>query len=114
MRTPAPGDFPVDVEGVGSFVFGRRTLRDELRISAEIARTNEGVDTNNAQPGTPEYFLAQVGGWMAVLRVLTVNAPAEWDLDTMDPLDETTYQKLALAHAALREKEGSFRRGAKP
>jgi len=110
MRDPASTDFSVDVEGVGSFRFARRTLRDEMRISAEFARMAEGVDLVDAKVGSPEYFLSQVGGWISPLKVLTVSAPDGWDLDSMDPLDEDTYSKLMRVHDALRAKEGSFRR----
>lgn len=102
MRTPAPTDFHLDVEGVGHFVFAKRTMRDEMRIAAEFSRLTEGVTT-------PTTYLELVAGWLSALTVLTVQAPDGWDLETMDPLDEDTYAQLMRVHAALREKEGSFR-----
>lgn len=103
-RLPAATDFHVSVEGIGTFSFGKRTMRDELRIAAEFSRLTEGVDS-------PTPFLATVAGWISQLRVLTVSAPDGWDLDALDPLDSDSYAKLLKVHGALREKEGSFRRG---
>lgn len=95
-------DFTVDVEGVGTFSFGRRTMRDEIKIQVEYARLIEGVE--------PTEWLAVVAGWIATLRVLTVAAPAGWDIDEMDPLDDQTYARLAKVHQVLVDKERSFRR----
>lgn len=102
-RTPAATDFFVTVDGIGTFSFGQRMLRDELRIAAEFSRLTEGVDT-------PSAWLNIVAGWISVLTVLTVTAPAGWDIEAMDPLDESTYDKLRKVHTALREKESSFRK----
>lgn len=104
-RSSAATDFFVDVPNVGAFSFAKRTLRDELRIAAEYSRLTEGVET-------PTEWLQMVGGWIAALTVLTVSAPAGWNIETMDPLDPETYGKLAAVHMALREKEQSFRSGA--
>lgn len=95
-------DFSVTVEGVGRFVFGHRKMGDELEIQREYARMIDGV--------TPTDWLATVAGWLAALKVLTVSAPAGWNLDELDPLDEATYSKLHNVHHALREQERSFRR----
>lgn len=95
-------DFSVDVEGVGTFQFGRRTMRDEIKIQVEYARLIEGVE--------PTEWLAVVAGWIATLKVLTVMAPADWDIEEMDPLDDETYARLARVHQALVDKERSFRR----
>lgn len=102
-RLPNRNDFTVPVEGIGAFTFGKRKLRDELAIGAEYSRLTEGVDT-------PTPWLEAVAGWIAALKVLTVEAPEGWNIDEMDPLDPETYAKLRKVHAALREKEGSFRR----
>lgn len=111
-REPQKTDFIVEVEGLGNFTFARRTMRDEIKIQREFARYIDGVE--------PTTWLAQVGGWLSDLRILLVSAPEDWmmdidgnpitDLMDVDPLDEDTYAKLANVHAALREKEGSFRR----
>lgn len=101
-RPAAATDFHVPVDGIGTFSFAKRTLRDELRIGAEYSRLTEGVET-------PSAWLSIVAGWISVLKVLTVAAPAGWDIEAMDPLDQETYDKLREVHEALREKERSFR-----
>lgn len=106
MRTANATDFFVDVENVGRFRFGRRTMRDELRIGVEYSRLTEGVDT-------PTEFLALFAGIIAALTVLTVEAPKGWDIEAMDPLDQDSYNQLMEVHAALRAKEADFRRSAK-
>jgi hypothetical protein len=105
-RLPNSTDFQITIDDIGTFTFGRRRMRDELAIAAEFSRLTEGVET-------PTPFLANVAGWISVLKVLTVEAPEGWDIDAMDPLDDDTYAKLVKVHVALREKEGSFRSGSK-
>lgn len=108
-RTPRPSrptDFTVPVEGVGRFVFGKRTMADELAIQREYADIIQGIE--------PTVWLETMGGWLSVLRVLTVDAPAGWDLDELDPLDEETYAKLSRVYEELRNQERSFRGGQKP
>lgn len=105
-RIPSPTDFQIPVDGIGTFTFARRRMRDEMAIAAEFSRLTEGVET-------PTPYLASVAGWISTIKVLTVEAPEGWDMDSMDPLDEDTYAKLVKVHTALREKEASFRGGAK-
>lgn len=102
-RTPAATDFFVDVPEIGTFSFAYRMIGDEMRIAAEYSRLTEGV-------ATPTAWLTIVAGWISALKVLTVAAPAGWDIDRMDPLDEDTYDKLRKVHTALREQESSFRK----
>ena len=102
MRAPSATDFHVEVDGVGTFSFARRTMRDEMRIQAELSRLTEGVES-------PNFTLQTVGGWIAHLKVLTVSAPDGWDLDQMDPLDEDVYGQMFKVFTALRNKEDSFR-----
>jgi len=105
MERPAHAtDFTIPVDDIGTFRFGRRTLRDEMRIGAEYSRLTEGVET-------PTASLDLIAGWIATLKVMTVEAPAGWDIDAMDPLDDGTYAKLLKVHAAFRQKESSFRLG---
>ena len=104
MHAPGATDFYVEVEPIGTFTFAKRTMRDELRILAEVSRLTEGVESPTAQ-------LSVLAGWLAPLKVLTVRAPEGWDLETLDPLDPESYQKLIKVYGALRDKEGSFRRG---
>ena len=105
-RAPQDTDFTVRVDDVGTFTFGKRTMRDEIAIQVEFARLIDGVE--------PTAWLQAVGGWVSVLKVLTVRAPDGWDLDGMDPLDDETYAKLKRVYDALTEKESSFRRPKKP
>lgn len=102
-RPSASTDYFVDVDGVGTFSFARRTMRDEMRIAAEYSRLTEGVET-------PTAYLELVAGMLSTLRVLTVSQPDGWNLDDLDPLDSDSYTKLVKVHNALRAKEDSFRR----
>lgn len=101
-RTPQATDYRVSVEGVGDFVFAKRTMRDEINVQVEFARIIQGVE--------PTQWLQVVGGCLSDLRVLTVKSPEGWDLDALDPLEEDVYAKLVLVHDALIAKERSFRR----
>lgn len=98
-------DFTVQVDGVGTFTFGRRTMRDEIAIQVEYARIIDGVE--------PTAWLQAVGGWLSVLRTMTVRAPDGWDLDAMDPLDDETYARISKVYEAFVEKERFFRQWAK-
>lgn len=102
-----PESFSLNVEGIGTFLFSRRTMRHEIKVSAEYSRLTEGVTT-------PTAYLDLVSTWLATLSVLTVSAPEGWDLNAMDPLEEETYARLSKVFAALRAKEDSFRRKAAP
>ncbi len=102
-REAALNDFTITVDGIGVFRFGRRTMRDEIRIQVEYARMIEGVE--------PTAWLSAVCGWLATLRVLSVDVPEGWDLDALDPLDDGVYARLLKVYTALAEKERSFRPG---
>lgn len=101
-RRPQTTDFNVDVDGIGSFSFAKRTMADEIKIQVEYARIIEGVEATE--------WLSRVGGWISTFKVLTVRAPAGWDIDDMDPLDNKVYEDMMLVYLALRAKEDSFRR----
>lgn len=101
-RSPSATDFIVPVKGIGNFTFAYRTMGEEMKLQVEYARMIDGV--------TPTEWLSTVCGWIATLRTLTVRAPEGWDIDEMDPLDDDSYAKIMMVHAALRAKEGSFRR----
>lgn len=103
-RSPSTTDFSIDVDGVGSFTFGRRAFRDELKTQVEYARIIEGVQ--------PTPWLHAVATWISDLKVLTVRAPEGWDIEAMDPFDDQTYADLMKVHGGLLEKERSFRPGA--
>lgn len=99
-----PNVYPVTVDGIGEFVFKRRTMRLQLAIEVETARLSEGV----ALPNDVAIFIAAV----AELKVLTEAAPKGWAPDEADPYEPEAYSKIIRAWRALSEKEGSFRRGA--
>lgn len=105
-RTAQETDYTVPVEKIGTFTFGKRTMRDEFAVQVEYARIIDGTE--------PTAWLQAVGGWISTLRVLTVSAPAGWDVDELDPTDPETYAKLQLVYEALSERERSFRRKPKP
>lgn len=105
MRNPSPRDFALDVEGIGRFVFGRKTVMDALAIECEYTRLTEGLDV------VPDY-LGVLASAIANLRILTVKAPDGWDIEGMDGEDEETYTRLKKVWGALRDKLASFR--AKP
>jgi hypothetical protein len=98
----APNEFTFNVEGVGTFTLARRNMRRESAVGAEFSRLTEGVET-------PSPWLSMVAGWISALKVLTLKAPDDWNIDELDPLEEDSYAKLGKVHAALREKEDSFR-----
>lgn len=101
-RAERETDYTVKVENVGTFRFGKRTMRDEVSIQVEYARIIDGVE--------PTEWLAIVAGWLSTLQVLTVSAPEGWDLNEFDPLDSETYATIKRVYDALLEKERSFRR----
>lgn len=102
MSTEAQ-EYSVEVPDIGTFFFARRTMRHEFRIQSEYSRLTEGVET-------PTSNLEYIAGVFSALRVLTVKAPDGWSLDALDPLDGDDFEKVIRVHAALRAKEGSFRR----
>lgn len=113
MRKASGTDFHVDVEWkkqsgaveqLGRFTFGRRTMRDVFLIRGEYSRLTMG---NWTESGLAEDLGAFA---IATLSVLLVEAPASFDLATVDPLlDDTWEDKTASVFSALRAKELSFR-----
>lgn len=108
-RPAAPSDFPVEVEGIGNFVFGRRTGRDRFKIAAEYHRLTEGLDVSNTDFG----ITAEA---QTTVTVLLVDGPDEikamLDLGAAASLDPEADAKLLRVFFALRAKELSFRRPA--
>jgi hypothetical protein len=98
-----PPQYELHVDGIGTFTFARRTMRLEFKIQAEYSRLTEGVETPTAN-------LDYIAGVFSALRVLTLAAPEGWNLDDLDPLEQSDFEKVIRVHAALRDKEGSFRR----
>jgi hypothetical protein len=94
----------VDVEGIGAFAFAGRTLRDELRINAEIERLTEGQEEVSTGFRNLCYMVA-------ALKVLTVSAPDAWRLLDADALDPETFARIGRVYGGLREAEERFRQG---
>lgn len=108
LREPGKGDFSFEVEGLGTVVCGRRTMRDRFRIGAEYHRLTEGAPCGQTDFGV-------VAEAVATFKTLLVDAPkpllAALDMDALaDSLDDPD-ELLIKAFLALREKELSFRRG---
>ena len=104
LRPEGAGDFTVEVDGIGTFTFGRRRQRDVYRIRGEYNRLTGG---NYAEDGNFNDFPALAH---ATLAVLMVQAPEGFDLNDLDPLtDDDCDSKILKVFAALREKELSFR-----
>ncbi|EEP0937587.1 hypothetical protein KD576_004183 [Salmonella enterica subsp. enterica serovar Thompson] len=106
FREPKKSDFKVPVEGVGQFIFGRRTMNDEVKIAQEYSRIIGDVEN-------PSWYLNMLGNCLSILRILTVEAPEGWDLDTLDPLDDDTYASLVKVATSLKEQEERFRKPAR-
>lgn len=105
-ETTAP--LVVPVEGIGTFVFSPRRLRQEIAINVEFARLSEAVTLD----GFTSMFVRAV----AELKVLTLEAPDGWQpaqLDDLDAYDDATYGRLLKVWHALTDKEESFRRDRK-
>jgi hypothetical protein len=101
-RSSSQHDFQLDVEGLGSFTFGRRTMRDEFAIAAEYSRLTEGVQT-------PTEFLDAYARAFATIKVLQVSGPSGWNIENLDPQEDASYAQIRAVFAALRAQEADFR-----
>lgn len=105
MRQAKDTDFFIELPGVGSFRFGRRTYGDRMKIRAEYLRLTRGFEDEDAD-------LSMYAAIIATHSVLCVEAPKGWEdlaeLDLTAPGDaEASVFDL---YALLKEKEDSFRR----
>lgn len=88
----------LEVDGIGRFVFRTRTMADAIRICAERATLlGDAVQV-------PDWLDAFAIAF-AALKVLTAEAPYDWDVDAMDPLDPKSYERVADVYRALRAHE---------
>lgn len=105
-RPAAPNDFTLEIEGIGNFIFGRRTGRDRFRISADYHRLTEGLDVGESELGL-------VAEAFATVKTLMVDGPVDiatmLDLDAPSDVDQDGDAKLLRVFFALRQKELSFR-----
>lgn len=95
--------YEVSVPDVGAFTFRKRQIKDQLRIEAEAVRTLGGP--------TEDGELRSIALTLATLQVLTVTAPAGWDLEALDPLEKADMDRLYAVHRELRAAEDRFRGG---
>jgi hypothetical protein len=104
MRTAKETDFNVEVEGFGTFVFGRRTKEDVFKIRSRYNVLTEG---NYAADGR----VADIGALGYVtLQTLLVSAPESFNLETMDPImDDDFVTKILKVYGAFSAREQSFR-----
>ena len=97
------GKLRVEVPGIGVFLFRHRTFRDSIRIAAEVEQMlgfQAGVSGG----------LQSVAAMFATLTTLLVEAPAGFDLETMDPWADSSLARLEEVYLALREAETNFRK----
>ncbi len=100
-RVASPGDYPVTVDGLGQFVFGRRTMRDEFAIAAEYSRLTEGVADARSR-------LAVLARAFAAIKVLMVSSPNGWDVAELNPGKDASYAQLEAVFDALLAAEADF------
>lgn len=107
MREPSETDFTLEVEGIGNLTFGRRTMRDRFRISAEVTRLTEGE-------GDEDSGFVMVAEAYATLRVLLVAGPKDFTrlLDMDADADDGADEPVIKAYFALRNKEVESRKAA--
>lgn len=107
MRDASDTDFAVDVAGVGTFTFARRTYGDRLKIRAEYLRLVGDL-------GDQDQALSTQAAVMATHRVLCVAAPDGWqDLSAIDLVAQPDAEdKIFALYIALKDKEDSFRASA--
>ncbi len=102
-RDASSNDFNVQVDGLGTFVFGRRTMRDEFAIAAEYSRLTEGVATLTD-------WLHYFARAFSTIRTLQVKSPDGWDVEKLDPQEEASYAQIMGVFDALRAAEADFRK----
>lgn len=104
QRKPTDTDFILDVEGVGSFRFAKKTYGDHIQMRAEQSRIV------GANPGDDRELVGH-GMIVSHYKVLMVTCPAGWeDIEAMDMTEKPEIeQQIMDVHFALREKLDSFR-----
>jgi len=108
-RTPGANDFQVDVDGIGSFTFARRQMRDVYRIRGDYNKLTGGNYDDEGNYGDLSALA------FVTLSLLMVDAPSDFSLAKLDPLvDDNCDEKVIKVFTALREKELSFRVGPAP
>lgn len=103
MATPAT--FPIEVEGIGSFTFAKRTLGAQFKIEAGAVRLLGG--------DAPSDSLYRLAITFATVQHLAVTVPDGWAIEEIDPLDDEQMDRVQKVFGRLREAEKTFRAGAK-
>lgn len=104
-RAPKDTDFTVELEGVGSFRFARRTFGDRIKIRGEVARLSRGF-------GDDLDAVAEVT-ILAVYKTLLVSCPPGWeDMESIDLVDRPATEEQAWQlFMKLQQAEERFRQG---
>ncbi len=108
MRAPAPTDFEVVHPVLGTFIYGRRTYGDRIKIRTEFLK-----ELGRPDDGTVDADLAAMCAMVAAHRVLCVRAPAGWeDLARVELMTDPELHEAFVVelYADLKAKEDTFRR----
>jgi len=100
-----PDTFPVVVDGVGTLICKRRTVRVAVAVTAEYNRLTEGAEDVSGE-------FSSVCNFLSYLKVVVVSGPESWDPYGVDPDSEEEMEVLHKAYRAIKDAEGRFR--AKP
>lgn len=98
--------FQITVENVGTFECRRRTLRTEIKIGAEFSRLTEGEEKIPA-------WMRELCEIVSTVKCLVIKGPDGFNVDTMDPQDESTFGNLVAIYNAILTEEARFREGTK-
>lgn len=104
MRAPSENDFFVDVDGIGTFRFARRTFGDRIAIRREYIRLTGNVD---------DVQLASLAVAAASLSILMVDGPDGWrDIQEVDfSVDQDLAEdRIYEIYDKMRATEDSFRK----
>ncbi|MCE2580788.1 hypothetical protein LDL36_20515 [Komagataeibacter sp. FNDCR1] len=93
----------VPVEGIGDFVFRHRTMRDDIRIQAEIGRLLGG---DAGEVGEVAVVRAES---FATISILLQEGPPGWSVEALDPLDRDAAKEILKVWGVLRIAEDEFR-----
>lgn len=112
-REPRDTDFFIQLDGVGSFRFGRRTYGDRIRIKAECLRMMRELGELN--PDEVDVTLQADVGMVAAYKVLMVDCPEGWqNPEAVDVVAQPGFSDdFMRLYVELGEQEERFRTRAK-
>jgi hypothetical protein len=96
--------FIVEIDGTGSFEIKRNTMSESMRVGAEYNRLVEG------QSQVYDYF-GRFCVIYATLKIMIVKSPPGFDIDKMDPNNDTTFSLFYELYNKIQEREEFFRTG---